>query len=194
MSRYIGRMEQTKTYHHGDLPRQLLKLAAAMAAETGPESVTLRGLARAAGVSHSAPVHHFGTRQNLLASLAAEGFESLNEALRAHPNNIHEMGVAYVLWALEHPGHYAVMWQPRHLVEDHNELNRGRSQAWSLLSTAVATSGSSVAEKNIDAYAAFAIVHGLAGMWLSGVLPKPDDPEPVTREITRRFSFHPQDS
>lgn len=182
------------TYHHGDLRRELLMHTAAMAAVTGLESITLRELARRAGVSHSAPVHHFGTRQNLLASLAAEGFDSLNDALAAFPDNIHEMGVAYVLWALDHPGHYAVMWQPRHLVEDHEELNRVRNQAWALLSTAVATRASPVAEKNIDAYAAFAIVHGLAGIWLSGALPLPDNPEPLAREIARRLGSSAEDS
>jgi AcrR family transcriptional regulator len=187
-------MKKTNTYHHGDLPRQLLTHAASMAAETGPESVTMRELARRAGVSHSAPIHHFGTRQNLLASLAAEGFKSLNEALAVHPHDIYAMGVAYVLWALEHPGHYAVMWQPRHLVQDHAGLNRERQQAWTLLSTAVATRDSPVAEKNIDAYAAFSIVHGLAGIWLSGVLPIPEDPERIAREVTRRFQFYPDDA
>jgi AcrR family transcriptional regulator len=184
-------MKKINTYHHGDLPRQLLTHAASMAAEAGPESVTMRELARRVGVSHSAPVHHFGTRQNLLASLAAEGFKSLNEALAVHPHDIYAMGVAYVLWALEHPGHYAVMWQPRHLVQDHKDLNRERQQAWTLLSTAVATDDSPVAEKDIDAYAAFSIVHGLAGIWLSGVLPIPEEPERVAREVTRRFQFHP---
>lgn len=177
------------TYHHGDLRRQLLMHTATMAAATGPESISLRELARRAGVSHSAPVHHFGTRDGLLTSLATEGFEALNEALAAYPDNIHEMGVAYVLWALEHPGHYAVMWQPRQLTEDHTELNHVRDRAWALLSTAVAASASPRAQQKVDAYTAFAIVHGLAGIWLSGALPRPDDPEPLAREITRRLSF-----
>ena len=49
-------------YHHGDLPRQLLDHAAMMAAEMNPASIALRELARRTGVTHSAPVHHFGTR------------------------------------------------------------------------------------------------------------------------------------
>lgn len=184
------------TYHHGDLPRQLLDHAATIAAATGPENVTLRELARRAGVSHSAPVHHFGTRSNLLATLAADGFEALNEVLSAYPDDIYEMGVAYVLWALEHPGHYVVMWQPRHLAQDHERLNRARERAWALLasacvasatSTSTSSAGESTAAVKADAYAAFALVHGLAGIWLSGALPHPDDHESLAREITHRL-------
>lgn len=159
-----------------------------MAAETGPHSVSLRELARRANVSHSAPVHHFGTLENLLTCLATEGFEELNERLAGHENDIREMGVAYVLWALEHPGHYAVMWQPRHLTADHAELVRARDRAWSLLAAAVATSGTALSTSDkTSAYAAFALVHGLAEIWLSGALPRPQDPQTIACEITRRL-------
>src|SRR5699024_7202727 len=130
------------TYHHKDLRHQLLVQAAQMAATTGPESITLRELARRTGVSHSAPVHHFGTRQRLLTSLAAAGFESLTDALSPPADDIYTMGVTYVLWALDHPGHYAIMWQPRHLSDDQEELQHARKRAWSLLATAVAARGS----------------------------------------------------
>lgn len=189
MSRYFCPMS---TYHHGDLRRELLSQAAAMAAETGPQSVTLRELARRAGVSHSAPVHHFGNRQNLLTSLAIEGFDALNEALDAQAEDIYRMGVAYVRWALEHPGYYAVMWQPRELADD-EELHRARGRAWELLAGAVAGDAGGeavVGAAEVDAYAAFAVVHGLSGIWLSGALPLPDDPEQLTRSVTQRLVFH----
>lgn len=175
-----------------------------MAAETGVESVTLRELARKAGVSHSAPVHHFKARRNLLTALAADGFTSLNETLEPHADDIHEMGLAYVLWALEHPGHYAVMWQPHHLVADDERLNEARDQAWSLMSGAVALRASQESPRPAaseadavaadsdtpaNAYAAFSVVHGLAGLWLSGVLPRPEDPRALVREVTRRLKF-----
>lgn len=177
------------TYHHGDLRRQLLAQAATISATIGPESITLRELARRAGVSHSAPVHHFGTRQNLLTALAADGFEALNGALTEYSDDIHEMGIAYVLWAIGHPGHYAVMWRPRNLADDNEQLNRLRNHAWTLLSAAVSISASSETEVKVATYAAFAVVHGLAGIWLGGALPRPDDPEPLIREIIQRLHF-----
>lgn len=194
------------TYHHGDLPRRLLELAAEMAAENGVESVTLRELARKAEVSHSAPVHHFKSRANLLTTLAAQGFTSLNEALEPHTDDIYDMGVAYVLWALKHPGHYAVMWQPHNLAAGDQELNDARTRAWALMSQAVEVgasrrsaplasmkvsdgSDSPGAAGRANAYAAFSVVHGLSGLWLSGVLPWPADPDEIVGEVTRRLVF-----
>jgi AcrR family transcriptional regulator len=179
-------------YHHGDLPRQLLADAAEMAAEMGPEAITLRELARRSGVSHSAPVHHFGTRQGLLTALAVEGFRALNDALSAHQDDIYEMGVAYVTWALEHPGHYAVMWQPRLLSGSSEDLVLARDRAWTLLSTTVAESAPGDrddSDTGTDAYAAFAIVHGLVGLWLSGALPYPEDPTARARQVVRRLGL-----
>src|SRR5690625_7319044 len=92
-----------------------------MAQEVDPGAISLRELARRVGLSHSAPVHHFGTRQGLLTALAAAGFTSLCQALDAQGGDIYEMGVAYVMWGLDHPGHYAVMWQPRLLDESQTE-------------------------------------------------------------------------
>lgn len=184
------------SYHHGDLRRRLLELAAEIAAEQGTEAVTLRELARTAKVSHSAPVHHFTSRRNLLTALAVQGFTSLNTALGPHAGNIYDMGVAYVLWALEHPGHYAVMWQPQALAARDEELNRARRQAWILMSRAIAASDSRRVEPadseeraRTDAYAAFAVVHGLSDLWLSGAVPRPDDPAELAGEITRRLVF-----
>ncbi|MBZ2197533.1 TetR/AcrR family transcriptional regulator [Occultella gossypii] len=179
-------------YHHGDLPRQLLADAAEMAAELGPEAITLRELARRSGVSHSAPVHHFGTRQGLLTALAVEGFQALNDALSTQQDDIHEMGVAYVTWALEHPGHYAVMWQPRLLSGSSEDLVLAREQAWTLLSTTVAEGAPAdrgSQEIEMDAHAAFAIVHGLVGLWLSAALPYPEDPTVRARQVVRRLGL-----
>lgn len=176
-------------YHHGDLRRTLLDHAAQLAAEGNPESITLRGLARRVGVTHSAPLHHFGTREHLLTELATEGFHDLCAALDAHPTDITAMGNAYVAWALSHPGHYVVMWQPRLVDETSPAFLQERQRAWSLLSGAVsAASGASpTAESSADAIAAFAIVHGLSSIWLNGVLTRPADATELTALVTRRL-------
>ena len=194
------------SYHHGKLRRRLLELAGEIAADQGAEAVTLRELARKADVSHSAPVHHFGSRKRLLTALAAEGFASLNVVLEAHAEDIYDMGVAYVLWALEHPGRYAVMWQPQNLIDADEQLNEARDHAWALLSQAVAArasehsahettelepsdDASARSDQQINAYAAFSVVHGLAGLWLSGALPKPENAAGIAAEVTRRLVF-----
>ena len=178
-------------YHHGDLRRTLLGFAADMAAEGSPEAITLRGLARRAGVSHSAPVHHFGTRKNLLTALAAEGFAELGDALAPHVHSVTHMGNAYVDWALGHPGHYAVMWQPRLIDEASREFTAARERAWSLLTEAVTTANGPQPPEDREAvsYAAFALVHGLADIWLSETLPRPVDPHLVTSRVTELLTI-----
>src|SRR5690242_20256319 len=62
------------SYHHGDLKAVILAQAAMLVAERGADGVSLRELARAAGVSHAAPAHHFTDRRGLFTALATEGF------------------------------------------------------------------------------------------------------------------------
>ncbi len=69
-------------YHHGDLRAVILTEAARLVAERGAEQVSLRELARGAGVSHAAPAHHFTDRRGLFTALATQGFRLLADALR----------------------------------------------------------------------------------------------------------------
>lgn len=61
-------------YHHGDLRAAILSEAALLVAERGADGLSLRELARSAGVSHAAPAHHFVDRRGLFTALAAQGF------------------------------------------------------------------------------------------------------------------------
>jgi AcrR family transcriptional regulator len=70
-----------RNYHHGDLRRALLDAAWRLVVEKGLAALTLREVARAAGVSHAAPYHHFPTRTALLDALAVEGFAGLDRAM-----------------------------------------------------------------------------------------------------------------
>lgn len=179
-------------YHHGDLRRELLAEAARIAAESGPDALTLRELARRAGVSHAAPAHHFPTRRDLMTALAEEGFTSLSETLSSTGGDIYEHGVTYVTWALEHPGHYAVMWTPRLTDEQHPGLAAARVATWRILEESVSRARGGNADESAArdaAYAAFAIVHGLAGIWLSGATPVPPDVDARAREIVGHMTF-----
>src|SRR3954471_15410736 len=102
-------------YHHGDLRRALLVGAAEAIAESGPAALSLRDLARRAGVSHAAPTHHFGDKAGLLTAVAAEGFEQLGKA-RATPrlasNSFPERGVPYIRFAMTRRALFEVMFRP----------------------------------------------------------------------------------
>ena len=67
----------TVPYHHGDLPAALLDAVAAAVAEHGVTGVSLRDVARRAGVSHGAPAHHFGSKAGMLTAFATRGYQLL---------------------------------------------------------------------------------------------------------------------
>src|SRR5258708_36185809 len=69
------------TYHHGDLRAAILTEAARLVDERGADGISLRELAREAGVSHAAPAHHFTDRRGLFTALAAQGWRMLADAL-----------------------------------------------------------------------------------------------------------------
>src|SRR5271170_6750284 len=95
-----------RSYHHGDLRTAILTEAARLVAERGADRISLRELARGASVSHAAPAHHFTDRRGLFTALATQGFALLTDA-RGH---FADAALAYVRFAIEHPGHYQVMF------------------------------------------------------------------------------------
>jgi AcrR family transcriptional regulator len=105
-------------YHHGDLRRAVIDTALHLIAEHGIESLTLREIAQRIGVSRMAPYRHFENKAVLLAVLAQEGFQAMHTALQAaldqvssHPlERLQRIGVAYILFAVQHPVHYRVMF------------------------------------------------------------------------------------
>ena len=105
-----------RAYHHGDLKRALLDAALDLLRAEGPEAMTLRAVARAAGVSQAAPYRHFADRRALVAAVAEEGFERLGAAMMAamaaDPGRagFRQVAVAYVRFAHEHPAEYRVMF------------------------------------------------------------------------------------
>src|SRR5271166_2897161 len=109
-------MPSARPYHHGNLKQALIDAAVALVAEVGPRGFTLREAARRAGVSHNAPYRHFRDRDDLLATVATDGFDRLTRAMagagpKASPiNRLRRSGIAYVDFALRWPQHFAVMF------------------------------------------------------------------------------------
>jgi AcrR family transcriptional regulator len=112
-----GTPAQKAGYHHGDLRQALLDATLRLVDQHGPQGFTLRAAARAAGVTAGATYHHFEDKEALLAAVAEEGFELFRQALqeaaqRAAPSareRSHNVGVAYVLFAVRHPTRFRVM-------------------------------------------------------------------------------------
>ncbi|QSB13028.1 TetR/AcrR family transcriptional regulator [Natronosporangium hydrolyticum] len=182
----------SRPYHHGDLRRELLRRAAAMIDEVGPTHVSLRALARRAGVSHAAPAHHFGDKRGLLTAVAAEGFTLLADrltAVLADTGELLEVGVAYVEFAVTHRAHFEVMFRPDLYDPTAPELLAARSQSTHALAAAVGTlpEAPSGTTGRTEELAAWSLVHGFANLWLTGAFPPDlgDDPASAARQVAR---------
>jgi AcrR family transcriptional regulator len=157
-----------ETYHHGDLRAAILTEAARLVAERGADRVSLRELAREAGVSHAAPAHHFIDRRGLFTALAAQGFELLAAALAEARPGFLAAALAYVRFAIEHPGHYRVMFDKSLLDPSNRELAAAEAAAGSELSRGVASLPDQHAQADPAGaqLAAWSLVHGFSMLWL----------------------------
>jgi AcrR family transcriptional regulator len=157
------------TYHHGDLRAVILTEAARLVAERGPDGVSLRELARSAGVSHAAPAHHFTDRRGLFTALASQGFRLLAEALADARDHFADAALAYVRFAIGHPGHYRVMFDKSLLDATDTELAAAEAAAGAELSRGVATlrDPNARADPTGAELAAWSLVHGFSMLWLN---------------------------
>ncbi|AFM19203.1 transcriptional regulator [Mycolicibacterium chubuense NBB4] len=175
------------TYHHGDLRAVILARAAELVAERGADGVSLRELARAAGVSHAAPAHHFLDRRGLFTALAAQGWRMLAAALSDVRGEFSDAALAYVRFALDHPGHYSVMFDRALVNPDDPELVAARGAAGDELSRGVGTLVDPRAEDDPEsaALAAWSLVHGFAMLWLNGAIDTRSDPIATAQRVAR---------
>ena len=172
-----------RPYHHGDLRRTLLDASLDLIEAEGLGALSLREVARRAGVTHQAPYHHFANKGAVIAALVEEGFTLLrNEMLRrrdrAAPGaaaRLAAIGVGYVGFALEHPAHFRVMFRPE-LSSAIAERRHGEvaTEAYRLLEESVAACVSeglaSRADEKTLVLLSWSLVHGLAALWLDGPL------------------------
>jgi len=173
-----------RPYHHGDLRAALLRAAVDAIGQAGPAGMSLRDVARRAGVSHAAAAYHFGDKAGLLTAVAAQGYRMLTQELqnaRDSGRGFLEVGVAYVRFAVSHRAHFEVMYRPELYRPDDAEVREARAGAAVLLyGTASPDAGQLAAGA-----AAWSLVHGLATLWLNGNLPPQlgTDPEEITRRV-----------
>jgi len=114
-----------RTYHHGDLRHALVEEALRLAAEGGPEAVTVREVARRVGVSSGAPFRHFPDRTTLLTAVAEEAMKRFREEIlraleaaggKGPLDRLRAIGSAYLRWAVRHPTFFEVI-SSRRLID-----------------------------------------------------------------------------
>lgn len=174
-------------YHHGDLHDALLAAAERVLERDGLPGLTLRAVAREAGVSHAAPTHHFGDLTGLLSELAAIGFRRFNEAMIAAGNTetlplmkALARAKAYVAYAQARPGMYGLMFRTERLDMTRPSLHEAATASFEGLATAVSLSrnenltGQALETLSLDQAAAIArawsLVHGFTTLLLDGRL------------------------
>jgi AcrR family transcriptional regulator len=174
-----------RPYHHGNLKPALLRAAVELIAEVGPAAFTLREVARRAGISHNAPYRHFREKDELLAGVAAEGFERLADALGKPAKaargpdpalrRFQASGLAYVRFALRSPEHLLVMFDWPLALDRYPELSAAARRAFSVLVGLVEAAQREGSLPGGDPRAlaciAWSLVHGVAKLAIARRLP-----------------------
>lgn len=132
------------SYHHGDLPNTLRRAAVDVIDERGLGAFSLREVARRAGVSHTAPAHHFGDVRGLLTAIATEGFETLAALTTERAADLDDpverlvaIGIAYVELAGSHAAHCQVMFRTDVVDPDDEALGDAGIAAYTVLEETV---------------------------------------------------------
>jgi AcrR family transcriptional regulator len=165
-------------YHHGRLKEALIRAGRALLEERGLHRFTLRECARRARVSHAAPAHHFGSVDDLLAEIAAQGFDELGAAMDAAAAHGHDgavqrlvaIGRGYVGFALANKAVFRLMFDGDADRDRNERLGRAAKAAYGRLIDGIANvipQGSSPARQAM-ADLAWAGVHGFAMLALGG--------------------------
>ncbi|MCE9597121.1 MAG: TetR/AcrR family transcriptional regulator [Spirochaetia bacterium] len=170
-----------KPYHHGNLREELVRAGITLLSREGASGLRLREVAGVAGVSHAAVYRHFANKEDLLASIAEEGFLGLVRRVEVYQKRATtqrkqylESGRAYVEFALDHPEQFRIMFSG--LIRDRTAyptLAEAAEKSFNQLVTIVEecrTSGLIPAHKDrrVHALAVWSMLHGIANLLIEG--------------------------
>ena len=162
-----------KRYHHGDLSAALLRAAETVLRRDGLEALTLRAAAREAGVSHTAPQHHFGDLTGLLSELAAVGFTRFRDAMLEAADGAgadalargRALSWAYLNFARGNAGLFLLMFRSERINMLRPALRDAADAAFAVLAKTrgiEAPADGMTLPKAANVTATWAFVHGLA--------------------------------
>jgi AcrR family transcriptional regulator len=184
MEKKMTASRDSTMYHHGDLPNALLAAVAEIVEERGATNVSLREAARRAGVSHSAPAHHFGDKEGMLAAFAERGFEILGDEMATARGDaaggpaldrLAAVGAVYVRFAVDHTPYFDVMFRSGIDTPSHEHLYACAANALAVLMSAVddliSEGGyTEVDPRHLTVYF-WSLAHGLASLAVDRSMP-----------------------
>lgn len=171
-----------KPYHHGDLRQSLIGEGLRMLGERDADSLSLREIARAVGVSATSVYRHFPDKEALMTALALEGLAQLgaaqreaSEAVGGGADGFKETGRAYVRFALANPALFRLIFASPALSAERVAGDIDSEAHSLLLANAAAAAARGGGEQAVRAVQAWALVHGLAMLMLDGQVPADED-------------------
>jgi AcrR family transcriptional regulator len=177
--------EPAPAYHHGNLREVLVARALALAAEGGIEAVSIREVARRAGVSPAAPFRHFSDKQMLMTAVAEEAMSrfraEIGAVLAREPSpdpirRLRAIGRAFLDWARRNPTHFEIISSRRSIDFDGSAVLRPanaeiQARVAALLQEAAGQGRLRVDDPQLIQIAARALVYGLSRMLIDGHFP-----------------------
>jgi AcrR family transcriptional regulator len=166
-------MKPDGPYHHGALHEALLSSAETILCRDGLAALTLRAIARKAGVSHAAPAHHFKDLSALISELVAVGYERLTEQMRlAYVGQpaLQSVAKAYVAFAIDNAALFQLMFRVERLNEGHDRLRAARLSTFQVLREVSGTErGDQIGVDELGIMTAqWCLVHGFADLAANG--------------------------
>ena len=189
-----------KTYHHGNLKEELVKIACRLCEKDGYNKLSIRSLAKESKVSQTAPYRHFKTKEDLYAAVVKEGFDKLNKEMSSieskNPKNyLINCGKSYINFGLKNSNTYDLMFGTAvKNYADHPELNDSANSLFQILLSSFKKLSDDddeiVAFKCITLWS---MVHGLVGIIrkvnIAGDGNK-NGPMPFANQISKNLDFH----
>jgi AcrR family transcriptional regulator len=180
-------------YHHGNLRTALLDSALEVLSENGVAGFSMREAARRAGVSQSAPKHHFGDARGLLGALATRAYRQLCDRLEAVDlagrdvrERVTALAAEYVAFARDNRALFDLMWRMTQFDYNDPELTEQKHRALRALYRGLRGQDAQLPDNAdpalVPSYAVWSLVHGYASLALEGAI---DDgtPDPVASDL-----------
>lgn len=183
----------SNSYHHGDLKNALIQAGTEILSREGVRAISLRSVAKRAGVSHTAPYAHFADKQALIAAIAAEGYKKLYQQLSAaqRPDDdpltrLMAMAQAYLQFALDEPDHFKITFSGVVEAEkDYPEYVEQSKRCFALVVAVVADCRANgffaEGDTQLIAVSTWSCIHGFVQLLLANQLPS---------VLTAQYSIH----